>query len=305
MQEIKAISPELNNLFNTIESQAEEYANAFDMLSQKSHEFDHNLQTLEQFKKYFSTEFTELAADTKLSINTSLSELDHKLSKVITLHTQFEQIVSFKDSLILLHNQLRSLINSADNSINEFKGKSNLELGSTLNAMKYRIEKEIESLSQKFETKIDFKLKRLETQLINYDQKIASVIDYQNKEFRDIKNDLDSIRGKVHNLFKDKAPELDTKRNKSNSQITQLQDLFEEKLDAIRRQLKQVNDLVNDKTHVENSFYAVDDRIANILELLTDAKQTLSLSNSKIKSLQIVTAISTVIAIIAVILAVL
>lgn len=305
MQEIKAISPELNNLFNTIESQAEEYANAFDMLSQKFHEFDHNLQTLEQFKKYFSTEFTELAADTKLSINTSLSELDHKLSKVITLHTQFEQIVSFKDSLILLHNQLRSLINTADNSINEFKGKSNLELGSTLNAMKYRVEKEIESLSQKFETKIDFKLKRLETQLINYDQKIANVIDYQNKEFRDIKNDLDSIRGKVHNLFKDKAPELDTKRHKSNSQITQLQDLFEEKIDAIRKQLKQVNDLVNDKSQVENSFYAVDDRITNILELLTEAKQTLSLSNGKIKSLQVVTAISTVIALIAVVLAVL
>lgn len=305
MQEIKAISPELNNLFNAIETQADEYAQAFDVLSQKLHEFDHNMRALEQFKKYFSTEFTELAADTKLSINTSLSELDHTLSKVITLHAQFEQIVSFKDSLILLHNQLRSLINTADNSINEFKGKSNLELGSTLNAMKYRVEKEIESLSQKFETKIDFKLKRLETQLINYDQKIANVIDYQNKEFRDIKNDLDSIRGKVHNLFKDKAPELDTKRNKSNSQISQLQELFEEKLETIRKQLKQINDIANDKSQVENSFYAVDDRITNILELLTEAKQTLSLSNGKIKSLQVVTAISTVIALIAVVLAVL
>ena len=305
MQEIKSISPELNNLFNTIEAQADEYARAFDVLTHKLHEFDNNLHTLERFKSFFSNEFTELAADTKLSINNSLSELDHTLSKVITLHTQFEQIAAFKDSLVLLHNQLRNLISTADVSINEFKSKSNLELGSTLNAMKYRIEKEIESLSQKFETKIDFKLKRLETQLLNYDQKIASVIDYQNKEFRDIKNDLDSIRGKVHSLFKDKDPDIASRKNKTNSQITQLQELMEEKLDTIRKQLKQVNDVANDDSKIENSFYAVNDKINSLLEQIAESKQALANSERKIGSLQVITAISTVIALIAVIAAVL
>ena len=305
MQEIKAISPELNNLFNSIESQADEYAKAFELLAHKIHEFDLNLKTIEQFKNYFSHEFTELAAETKLNITTSLAELDQTLSKVMSLHSQFEQIVSFKESLILLHNQLRGIINSADAIINDFKSKSNLELSSTLNAMKYRVEKEIENLSQKFESKIDFKLKRLETQLLNYDQKIAGVIDYQNKEFRDVKNDLDSLRSKVHNLFKDKEPDSQAKKNKTNSQISQLQDLFEEKLDAIRKHLKQVSDVANDKSQIENSFYAVDDKITNILELLAETKQALKHSNNKIKSLQAITAISAIIALIAVVLSVL
>lgn len=59
---------------------------------------------------------------------------------------------------------------------------------------------------------------------------------------------MNSLRSKVHNLFKDKRTGQQAKKNKTNSQISQLQDLFEEKLDAIRKHLKQVSDVANDKS---------------------------------------------------------
>ncbi len=51
-----ALSPEINELFTTIEHQTIQYANAFEKLNSKINEFENNIQTLEQYKEFFSKE---------------------------------------------------------------------------------------------------------------------------------------------------------------------------------------------------------------------------------------------------------
>ncbi len=298
-----AISPELDDLFSTIERQTEQYANAFEKLDSEINKFENNIQTLEQFKAFFSNEFTSLAAETKVNIHTSLSELDEKLHKVLNLHSQFEQIVSFRESLILLHNQLRTLINATSTNLTEFKTRSDFELTSTLNSIRFRINKEIEALSTKYESKIDFKLKRLETQLLTYDQKIANVIDYQNRELKEVRDDLDSMRGKVHGLFKDKEPDELNRKNKANSQITILQDMFDEKFDYLKKQLKQVNDIANDDSQHHKAIDKLNTEISAIMGALNEIRSLNKENTQKQKSNQVFSIIALVLGLIAVALA--
>lgn len=299
-----ALSPEINELFTTIEHQTVQYANAFEQLNSKINEFENNIKTLEQYKAFFSKEFTNLAAETKVNVNTSLSELDEKLHKVLNLHSQFEQIVSFRESLVLLHNQLRTIINSTSTNLTEFKTKSDFELTSTLNSMRFRINKEIEALSLKYESKIDFKLKRLETQLLTYDQKIANVIDYQNTELKNVRDDLDSMRSKVHNLFKDKEPDEQNRKNKANSQIAMLQEMFDEKFDILKKQLKQVNDIANDDTEHQKAIDKLNSDISVIMKTISESKSNETKLTQKQKSSQVLTIFAFIIALIALILAI-
>ncbi len=102
------------------------------------------------------------------------------------------------------------------------------------------MEKEIESLSQKFEAKIDFKLKRLESQLMNYDNKIVSIIDYQNREFKSVKDDVDSLRYKVNKTIGGEVKIGNTEFK--NAQIEQLKERFDEKIESVYKTIKQLRD---------------------------------------------------------------
>lgn len=242
MQDSKAISIEVKELFNVIKTQADEYADAFELLHAKTAEFNHTIESLNRYKDFFKNEFTQLSSETKTSVNSFIKELEDKLNKVEKIYDNLDAINSLKDALYSLQEKLKKQYNQADNIIEGFKSKADLELESTLMSLKFRMEKEIDNMSNKYDAKIDFKLKRLESQLLNYDQKIVSIVDYQNKEFKSIKDDVDSLRYKVNKLFHNSEDAKIGRHEIKNTQILQLQERFDEKFEQLNRVIKQLKD---------------------------------------------------------------
>ncbi len=241
MLETKALSPEVKELFQLITSQADDYSKAFENLNQKISEFNNTIESLNNYKDYFTKEFTQLSKDTKLDVNAILKELEYKLDRVTLIHDNLENIYAFKYSLFQLSEKLKKQYNSADTIIEAFKSKSEADLESTLTYLKFKLEKEIEYVSHRYEARIDLKVKRLESQLLNYDQKFISIVDYQNKEFKSIKDDVDSLRYKVNKLFHSEDAK-ETKHELKNIQFLQLQEQFDEKIENLNKVIKQSRD---------------------------------------------------------------
>ncbi len=216
----KALSLELNQLFEKVENQADEYIKAFSALNARIEEFDTKSKELDNYREFFTNNFTNLAAETKISVTNIIEELQEKLDKVIELHKEYDQIVSFKETLILLHNQMRMLITQNDIKQNEFRNKSEYELNNLIINSKNRLDREVKNVYAVTESKIDAKIKFLETQLLKSEQQILLYDDTTKKEISLLKSDINIIR----NLFS--SP--DNKSNiYKNDVIKEMQDKIE------------------------------------------------------------------------------
>jgi chromosome segregation ATPase len=298
MQDSKAISEDVKELFQMIKAQADEYSNAFELLEQKTSEFNNTIESLNSYKDFFKNEFSHLSADTKIYVNATIKELENRLDKVTTIYDNLDNINSLKEALYQLQDRLKKQYSHVDNIVDEFKNRAEVELGSTLMSLKFRLEKEIDNLSNKYEARIDLKLKRLESQVLNYDQKIISIVDYQNKEFKSLKDDVDSLRYKVNKLFHSEE-NRESKHEFKNTQILQLQVKFDEKIENINKLIKQLRD--EDMKGITDSIpiEAFSTEISNLKNISNHANLEIEATMKKLGVAQAIAIGSLVIAIIA------
>ncbi len=248
----KAISKELNALFDTVEKQTLEYAQAFSFLKNRIEEFDRKTNELDNYRDFFSNNFTNLAAETKLNVNTLITELQENLDKVLELHKEYQQIVEYKDSLILMHNQMRMVISQNDLNQREFKRKSDNEVMNFISNAKTKLDREINTAYTNADNKIDAKFKVFETQLLRLEQK-------SNAEDNNIRKELDSLKAELTNhksqyksvksnneaLF---AP--DGKLEEISSQIAELSD----EMRAIDNDIEQIDALKKEVSNLKTNF---------------------------------------------------
>jgi DNA repair exonuclease SbcCD ATPase subunit len=294
MQESKAISSEIQELFQKISEQAEQYSSAYVAIDKKINQLDELALSLEKFRVNKTSELEDLANSTKWEINKSLEALKSKLDKAEEIYEKLNDILELKRNIHELSENLKNEHNSAAEAIRAFKTISANELDSTLNGVRFKVEKEIEGLAQKFEMKIDFKLKRLESQLFNYDQKIAGIIEFENGEFKKIRDDLDSVRGKVHNLFQDRAQAQ--KKSDATGQIELLKENIDERILSINREIIQMKKQKNDIVH-EDTSDIIKNELRNELNQIADEKFKEIKKTNKTNTIAIITIVISLISI--------
>lgn len=232
MQRSKAISDELNELFETIENQAQEYAEAFSDFRKKRAEFDVLSAEVRKFSEYFNNEMREFADSTKSEISQKLAALKDQLGEVGELRAQYETVLAHKEEIEKNHELYKKTLADAEKAISEMKAKANEDLMSGLNAMRLRMNNEIANVNSKVFATANAGVKRCETQIIECDKKLESLIDYDKRAFKDIRADIDSQRGKITTLFKESG--ASPTRTVEVDKISSLCDTLSDRLDTLR-----------------------------------------------------------------------
>lgn len=287
MQRSKAISDELNELFETIENQAKEYAEAFSDFRKKRAEFDVLSAEVKKFSGYFNTEMREFADSTKSEINQKLSALKDQLGEVGELRTQYETVLVHKEEIEKNHELYKKTLADAEKAVVEMKAKANEDLMSGLNAMRLRMNNEIANVNSKVFATANAGVKRCETEIIECNKKIDSLIDYDKRAFKDIRADIDSQRGKISTLFKEvgSAPT----RTVEVDRISSLCDNLSDRLDTLRIDFDEYEHSTNKNiVDAENSQNVLREEVSALRATLQELSRQSAITrreNSKLKIL--------------------
>lgn len=201
MDETGALSPEIVGLFMKIQSQAEEYSKAFDMLEKSRKEFDVSVAKLNELESHVRHD-SELAIS---RINTNVLEsliiLKNRTEDTVRLTIDLGDIKTFKQSLEALKDdltQLQSKLNrqsdDIDSALRFFKKKSEMELESTLQNLKTKMDKEIHSEGQKIELRLNLRFKQVEGVFISFDERIKSLEDSASTAIKRLSLEIDLIK---------------------------------------------------------------------------------------------------------------
>lgn len=289
----KALSLELNQLFEKVEKQADEYIKAFSSLKNRIEDFDKKAKELDHYKEYFTNNFTNLAAETRINVTESIETLKDKLDLVIELYNEYDQIVAFKETLILLHNQMRMLIAQNEIKQEEFRNKSEYEINNLIINSKNKLEKEVKNVYSIIETKFDGKIKFLETQIIKLDQKLLLIEENLKKEVLANKSDINRIEN-LSNAGAYSTPKI------VNNKISELEQQFEN----IKLKNEQLFvDLVDARSSTDKIEGIIDDlnKTSKLSKINQSKISTIMQNNSSSKTLSVV---SLILAIIALLLAI-
>lgn len=305
MENTKALSPEIIGLFERVQNQSQQYADAFDMLEKSRKEFDAAQNRLNELEDNVRKD-SELAIS---KINTSILEslilLKKKAEETATLNLELSSIKEFKQSLIilqddlsLLHAKMKVQTDEVDSTLRYFKKKSEMELESTLNGLRAKLDKEIAGEGQKIEFRINLKLRQIENILISLEdknrifednlsnifKKLSLEIDLlkngfsldsgeithysDSHEFQSLSNRLGIIE-MMFNTIKDQIDRLDTK---APLEVKHLTDKHLEEIDSKISNLKSsINDLSNRMNDQKNSATTVLAIVAIVMSLIAIA----------------------------------
>ena len=226
MLDSKAISPEVKGLFETVHLQAKEYARAFQELEQSMHEFkllsDALLKLKEQLKEQVDNAISEL----NKQFNDSLSFIENKTDKAIKIYEDLQSIRDFRDSLSEIHDKLKKQTVEFDSYLQSIRAKADVELELLISNIKGKIEKEVESETQKSEMRIALKLRQMDSKLIAYDQKLWSLNENQSREYKSIIDEIEIIRNNLQNY----RQAIEEVRKKIESQFTQTEKDISQKI---------------------------------------------------------------------------
>lgn len=257
----KALSEELNKLFDTVEKQTLDYAQVFSYLSGRIEEFDNKIKELDNYREYFSNNFTNLAAETKVNINNTVEDLREKLDKVLQLHEQYSQIADYKDSLIIMHNQLKMIMEQNVINYKEFMNKCDYEFRNLMHNSRNKLDKELELVYFKSEKKLDTKLKFLEAQLIKLENKLLAHDERTNREINYTKSDINSLRNLINTVKNVSSGTL------SDSEVINLK--FEEvdkKLEEMQEEAIALKDKTNSIEKSKDEITTLRNKVNNIIK---------------------------------------
>ncbi len=201
METTRALSPEIIGLFGRVQSQAEEYAKAFELLEKYRKEFEASVSKLNTLQDNVRSD-SELAIS-KINSNVleSLIILKNKTDEAIKLSIDLGDIKAFKTSFENLKNDLTNLSNTLNKQSEEFesalkyfKKKSEMELESTMLGLKAKVEKEIHSEAQKIEIRTNLKLKQMESILLSFDERLKLLESNMSSAVKKLSLDIDLIR---------------------------------------------------------------------------------------------------------------
>lgn len=198
MEELKAISPEIRGLFETIKKQAVEYTEAFELLKKEAQELGRLKDEVHRMNRDVSVKTGEIFSEINNNMFETLNSIESKTEKTIKIYDDLENIRSLRDSLTILQETLRKHALELQTTIPNLRQRAEIEIESTLKEIRNRAEKELETEMQKMELRIALKLKNFEGKFLNFDQKLLAVNDSQVRATHRIEDELDIIKVKMN-----------------------------------------------------------------------------------------------------------
>jgi hypothetical protein len=230
MLESKAISPEVKGLFETIRSQAKEYAIAFQTLDNSVKEFYSIKESLSKLSEQLKIQVDNSIIDLNKHVTDTLSYIETKTDKTIKIYDDLQSIRDFKDLLSEFYESIKKKSVEYDSTLQSIRAKADVEMELIISNIKNRIEKEVENETQKSEMRIVLKLRQMESKLLAYDQKLWSLNENQSREFKNILDEIDLLRNYVQS-YKQATDEV---RKKFETHFSQIETEISKKMEYFR-----------------------------------------------------------------------
>ena len=243
MEESKAISPEVKGLFATVKSQAREYTEAFDRLNIELTRFETLRTELQKVPDQIRYEVNNTIQELKKNFDESVDLLEVKFDRISEVFNNIDSIRELKEDLIKLSKTLSQQKVEINNAVENFKARSENEINTFVKEINQIIEANVEQQSAKTETKLNIKIRKLEGKLLTFDQKLWSVSNSQNYEFKSLLRDFDSVKTDIVDL-QDLLESFDKYIRKVSSRFIKdhAQEIIE---DILVLEKKEINDNIN------------------------------------------------------------
>jgi len=244
MEDTRTLSPEIIGLFNKVQSQAEEYGKAFDLLEKSRKEFDTFVFKLTELEENVRRN-SEIAIS-QINTNTleSIILLKNKTDETLKLSINLGDIAQFKKSLESLKTDLTNLQSKLtkqgeelEASLRYFKKKSEMDLDSTLLNVKTKLDKEIQAEGQKIELRLNLRMKQNESIFISFDERIKALENKTTSAIKRLSLDMDLLK---HGYSYD-----DSNNITHNTDLPELEDISN-RLSAVEIMLSGLSEKVAD-----------------------------------------------------------
>lgn len=277
MEDTKALSPEARGLFDTIRTQAHQFADAFSVLDKEIAELGSLKKEVTKIAEMLTNDVNDAITDLNNSVTGSLAILESKTIKTQRIYSELEDVAAIKVSLAELRDVLKKQSVEIESAVSTFNQKADIELDSIIESSKSRIQKEIENEISKVEIKLALKLRQMDSKFLTYDQKLYAFAHSFGKEERDLGNELENLRKKFAEI-RSKTEEL---QNSMYERIDIFDKDISKKVELIESMILSFEMKFKNKFDDENSRYTPEDNAKEIKSL----KEIIAHNNEQLKQL--------------------
>lgn len=197
MENSKALSPEVRSIIDKLGTQIAEYGEAFSILGREIEKLEHFHIELENIGERVQIESANIFIDLESKVNDTVSRLDSKSEVIMRIDSEWETIRELQAELSRLQDKLRVGLLELSQATETFRTKSDMELESTLNHIKMRLDKEIEAEIGKMEMHLALKLKNFDVKQQSLEHKTMTMNDSFIREINAQNEDIEIIKEKL------------------------------------------------------------------------------------------------------------
>ncbi|MCX6147708.1 MAG: hypothetical protein NTW25_10755 [Candidatus Kapabacteria bacterium] len=194
MEDLRALSPEVRQLFEAVRNQVKDFNLAFELLAKELKSLENEKNALSQQARLLTTQVEDKIVNLEVVHEKAVTELDQTTKKAISLHGELKQVQDIRIKLEALSNSLQQQTVDVKAVITDFKYKSEKELSATIDSIQHKVEDELDKESQKIEVRLSLKQKQLEQKLAITEQRVLQMNDGQKKELKMMFTQVEDIR---------------------------------------------------------------------------------------------------------------
>ncbi len=200
MEDLRALSPEVRQLFEAVRNQVKDFNLAFELLAKELKSLDTEKNALNQQAKLLTSEVELKISNLEEVHEKAIKELEQTTQKALSLHGELKQVQDIRISLENLSTLLAQQSTDVNGIIKDFKYKSEKELNFAIENIQNKVETELDKESQKIEVRLSIKQKQLEQKVITTEQRILQMNDNQKKELKIMFGQVEDVRVESNRL---------------------------------------------------------------------------------------------------------
>ena len=299
MPDSKAITPEIKELFEVVRAQAYQYVQAYESLETEINKLHSLTENVESLKDQIESDNEKSIVRLNSIVDDFIENQNLKFSHIQDIYNDFEKINALKLSLTNLQIDLKKQASELDTTFHIIKGKAEIEVETLLSKLQTRVDKDIEGEIQKIESRVYLKVRQMDSKLMGQDQKIANLVDLQNRQHQSLQESVEASKVKpqiIRQIGEESKKIIDTK-------IEEIEEGFDEKFDAYKLQINDMEKEIKNTSKFTN--YQINDYVEQIDRVkaqVNEFKNELSIQESKSKNAMMLGVFAIIVALIVLLL---
>lgn len=200
MEDLRALSPEVRQLFEAVRNQVKDFNLAFELLAKELKSLGVEKSALFQQSVLLTTRVEDKISNLEEVHDKAIKELDETTQKALSLHGELKQVQDIRIYLEGLSQALTQQSTDINGVINDFKYKSEKELTLTIENIQQKVEEELDKESQKIEVRLSMKQKQLEQKVVTTEQRVLQMSEGQKKELKMMFSQVEDVRVESNRL---------------------------------------------------------------------------------------------------------